>query len=148
MPKQEDANLILKLYELRREETMRAARDWYVSKFNPQTPQDVLDAIVGEKSAYFRMVASYWEMAATLVNHGAIDMDLFCEANGEQFLVYAKIESSIPALREQFGNPRMFANLEKLVNTSPNGRDAVARWQARFKTEAEKARAQQAAASA
>jgi hypothetical protein len=140
MPKQEDANLILKLYELRREETLRAARDYYASKFNPQTAQDVVDTMARENSAYVRMVVSYWEMAATLVNHGSIDMDLFCETNGEQFLVYAKIEPFLSAIREHFGNPRMFSNLEKLVNTSPNGREAVARWQSRFKAQAEKAK--------
>jgi hypothetical protein len=146
MPKQEDANLILKLYELRREQTLRTARDWYASKFNPQTAQDVFDAMASENSAHLRMVVSYWDMAATLVNHGAIDIEMFCEASGEQFLVYAKIEPFLAAIREQTGNPRLFGNLEKLVNTAPTGRESVARWQARFKAEAEKVK--QAAARA
>lgn len=132
MANQEDANLILKLYELRREETLRTARDWFASKFQPQSVQEVLDAMNNDKSAYLRMVVSYWEMAAALVNHGTIDMTLFSETTGEQYLVYAKIEPYIPALRETFGNPRMFHNLETLINNAPNGKEAVARFQARF----------------
>src|SRR5215203_2557234 len=92
MANQVDANLILKLYELRREETLRTARDWFASKFQPQTLQDVLDAMNSDKSGYMRMVVSYWDMAAALVNHRTIDMNLFSETNGEQYLVYAKIE--------------------------------------------------------
>jgi hypothetical protein len=136
MATQEDANLILKLYELRREEKLREARQWFAGKFRPQTGQDVVDTLTGEHSAYLRMVTSYWEMAAALVNHGTIDMDLFCETNGEQFLVYAKIEPFISEMRAYFKNPRMFGNLEKLVNNSPNGKEAVARFQARWAAEA------------
>ena len=66
MSKAKDADLILKLYDLRREETMRKARDWMI-RFNPESMQDILDAVMGEHSAYFRMVTSYWEMAAALV---------------------------------------------------------------------------------
>jgi hypothetical protein len=62
-------------------------------------------------------------------------MDLFCDTTGEQFLVYAKIEPLIPMMRTHFGNPRMFSNLEKLVTDSPNGKEAVARWQARWAAE-------------
>jgi hypothetical protein len=136
MATQEDANLILKLYELRREEKLRAARAWFTGAFRPQSAQDILDTMAGENSAYMRMVVSYWEMAAALVNHGTIDLNLFCETNGEQFLVFAKIEPFLSALREKFGNPRMFSNLEKLVNEAPNGKEAVARWQARWAAEA------------
>jgi hypothetical protein len=136
MATHEDANLILKLYELRREEKLRQAREWFAGKFRPQTAQDVVDVISGEHSAYLRMVTSYWEMVAALVNHGTIDLNLFCETTGEQFLVYARIEPFIPAMRTHFGNPRMFSNLEKLVAESPNGKEAIARWQARWAAEA------------
>ena len=83
MSKQEEAGLILKLYELRREETMRKARDWYFREFHPQSLADFNNAMFGEHSAYLRMVASYWDMAASLVNHGAISVDLFSDSNGE-----------------------------------------------------------------
>jgi hypothetical protein len=136
MATHEDANLILKLYELRREEKLRQAREWFAGKFRPKTAQDVIDTLAGEHSAYLRMVTSYWEMVAALVNHKTIDMDLFCETTGEQFLVYARIEPFIGAMRTHFGNQRMFSNLEKLVAESPNGKEAVARFQARFAAEA------------
>ena len=74
--KQEDANLILRLYELRREETMRKARDWFVTDFNPESTQDLLASMVGEHNAAYRMVTTYWDMAAAFVNHGAIDEQL------------------------------------------------------------------------
>ena len=92
MSKQEEAGLILKLYELRREETMRKARDWYFREFHPQSLADFNNAMFGEHSAYLRMVASYWDMAASLVNHGAISVDLFSDSNGEMIGVFAKLE--------------------------------------------------------
>lgn len=137
MATHEDASLILKLYELRREEKMRAAREWYMRGFRPQSAQDILTAMAGEHSAYLRMVTSYWEMASAMVNHGAIDRDLFCESNGEQFVVYAKIQPYLNELRELVKIPRMFTNLEKLAREAPQGQEVVDRWQARWKAEAE-----------
>ncbi len=72
MSKQEDANLIIKLYDLRRETVMREARTWFFT-FNPESIQDFIDVITSDKSAYYRMVVSYWDMAASFVNNGAID---------------------------------------------------------------------------
>ena len=72
MGKYEDADLILKLYDLRREETMRKARNW-MAMFNPESAQEIVAAASGEHNAYLRMVMSYWDMAASLVNNGAID---------------------------------------------------------------------------
>jgi hypothetical protein len=130
--KQEDANLILKLYELRREEVMRKARDWYIW-FNPTSMQDILDTFMSDKSAYYRMVTSYWEMAATLVNHGAIDEELFNESNGEQMVVFAKIEPFLAELRTRFDSPNMLANLEKLVMRKPNAKEMLVALRERFK---------------
>src|SRR5204863_7805324 len=97
MSKHEDADLILKLYDLRREAVMREARNWFLS-FNPTSVQDFIDVLVGEKSAYFRMIVSYWDMAASLVNHGAIDKQMFNDANGEHLFVYSKIEPFLAEL--------------------------------------------------
>ena len=97
--KTEDANLILKLYELRREEVMRKARDWYLSQFNPGSVQDITNAVMGEQSAYYRMVTTYWDMAASFVNPGALDEQMFLDANGECLVVFAKIEPFIEELR-------------------------------------------------
>jgi hypothetical protein len=91
MSKYKDADLILKLYDLRREKTMRDARNWFFT-FNPQTPKDFMDVLTSDKSGYYRMVISYWDMACSLVNNGAIDADMFNDANGEHVFVYAKLE--------------------------------------------------------
>ena len=77
MSKQEEAGLILKLYDLRREEVMRKARDWYFREFNPQNLAEFSNAMLGEHSGHLRMVVTYWNMAAALVNNGAISMELF-----------------------------------------------------------------------
>ncbi len=117
MGKAKDADLILKLYDLRREPTMREARNWFFS-FNPQTPNDFMDVLLGDKSGYYRMVVSYWDMAASLVNHGAIDADMFNDANGEHIFVFAKIEPFLPALREM-GNPDFLVHLERVIKEIP-----------------------------
>lgn len=119
MSKYKDADLILKLYDLRREATMREARNWFFT-FNPQTPKDFMDVLTGDKSGYYRMVVSYWEMAASLVNHGAIDATMFNDANGEHLFVYAKLEPFIPVLRGEMGNPDFLEHLEKVVKETPN----------------------------
>jgi hypothetical protein len=125
MSVQEEAGLILKLYELRREETLRMARDWYFREFNPQTMADFSAAIFGEHSGHVRMVVTYWDMAAVLVNRGAISLDLFTEANGEHIGVFAKIEPLIGEIRASFG-PQFAVNLEKLIDATPNGRQRTA----------------------
>ncbi len=125
MSKQEQAGLILKLYELRREETMRKARDWYFREFNPQSMTDFNAAIFGEHSGHLRMVVTYWDMAAALVNNGAIDMELFNDSNGEHVGVFAKIELLLGEIRSAYG-PKFAANLEKLIDAMPDGRKRTA----------------------
>ena len=118
MSKYKDADLILKLYDLRREKTMREARNWFFM-FNPQSPKDLMEVLTSDKSGLFRMVISYWDMACSLVNNGAIDPEMFNDANGEHIFVYAKIEPFLPALREAMGNPKYLGHLEKLVKDMP-----------------------------
>jgi hypothetical protein len=125
MSKQEEAGLILKLYELRREETMRKARNWYFREFNPESFVDFHAAIFGENSNYLRMVISYWDMAAAVVNNGAISLDLFCDSNGEHIGVFAKIEPLLGEIRATFG-PQFAASFEKLIDATPDGRKRVA----------------------
>lgn len=119
MSKHDDAELILKLYDLRREPVMREARNWMFT-FNPTSIQDVLDALLGEHSGHYRMVISYWDMAAAMVNNGAIDETLFNETNGEHIFVYSKIEPVIEDIRTMFGSPEFLRNLETLVKRIPN----------------------------
>ena len=125
MSKQEEAGLILKLYELRREDTLRKARDWYFREFDPQTMADFNQAMFGQHGAYWRMVVSYWGMAAALVNDGAISLELFNDANGEHIGVFAKIEPLLAEIRSTLGL-QFAVNLEKLIDATPNGRTRVA----------------------
>jgi hypothetical protein len=132
MSKHDEADLILKLYELRREPTMRAARDWYFREFHPQSGDDIRSAVFGEHSAHLRMVTSYWDMAAALVNHGAISIDFFNDTNGEHFGVFAKMEPVLEEARTILG-PGVFANLEKLIDATPDGRARTAAIRERMK---------------
>jgi hypothetical protein len=124
MSKQGDADLILKLYDLRREETMRKARSW-LAGFNPESVQEIMEAGAGENSAYLRMVMSYWDMAASLVNNGAIDEKMFNDANGEHFFFYAKFEPFMEELRARMG-PQMWVHLEELIMRAPNAKERLA----------------------
>lgn len=132
MSKHEEAELILKLYELRREETMRQARDWYFREFNPQSLDDINNALFSQHSGHLRMVMTYWDMAAALVNHGAISMDLFNDTNGEHFGVFSKVEPLLGEMRKAYG-PQSMANLEKLIDATPGGRERSAAMRERMK---------------
>ena len=132
MSKQDEAGLILKLYELRREEVMRKARDWYSIEFNPETIADFNEAMMGEHSGHLRMVVTFWDMAAALVNDGAISRDLFNQANGEHFVAFGKIEPILGEIRKVL--PANFAaNLEKLIDATPDGRKRTAEMRERMK---------------
>ncbi|HWE53015.1 MAG TPA: hypothetical protein VG273_24705 [Bryobacteraceae bacterium] len=120
----DSANLILKLYELRREETMRKARDFMVS-FDPKTFEEMQAGYAGPNSAYVRMVTGYWEMAASFVTSGAIDLKTFDAATGEHILVFSKVQPFLPQLREMFGSPAMLENLEKVCLSLPGGLERV-----------------------
>jgi len=119
MGKHEDADLILKLYDLRREAVMRDARNWLFT-FNPTSIQDVMEVMMGEHSGHLRMVMTYWDMACALVNNGAIDEDLFNQTNGEHIFVYMKVEPVLAEIRTMFDNPDFLKNLEALVKRIPN----------------------------
>jgi len=127
MSKAESAELILKLYDLRREATMREARNWMISFF-PESAAEIIQAILNkETSAYYRMVVTYWDMAASFVNHGAIDEEMFTDAHGEHFVVFSKIEPFLPELRETMGNPTILGNLEKLIMRQPDAKEKLAK---------------------
>ncbi len=132
MAKYEEADLILKLYDLRREETMRIARDYYTRDFNPESMADITSALFGEHGGHLRMVVSYWEMAAALVNHGAIDIKLFNDTNGEHIAVFSKLEPFLGELRAAFG-AQFLVGLEKLIDSTPDGRKRVAEVRERMK---------------
>ena len=127
MNKSESADLILKLYDLRREEKMREARTW-MGSFLPETAEELMSVMQNEQSsAYFRMVTSYWDMAASLVNHGAIDEEMFNDANGEHIFVFSKVEPFLEGIRQTIYNPNYLANLEKLVMKMPDAKEMLAK---------------------
>ncbi len=125
MSKTESADLILKLYDLRREATMREARNWMITFF-PESVADIMQAMLNaETSAYFRMVTSYWDMAASLVNHGAIDEEMFADAHGEHIIVFSKIEPLLAEIRETMGSPNYLKNLETLIMKMPDAKEML-----------------------
>ena len=124
MSKEEQAGLILKLYELRREDTMRAARDWFFRDFHPESKADIDKAMFSDHSGHVRMVMSYWDMAAALVNHGAIPIELFNDANGEHFSVFSKVEPYLAEMRASYG-PNFTVSREALIDATPDGRKRV-----------------------
>ena len=147
MGKHEDADLILKLYDLRRETVMREARNWWFS-FNPTNLQEVMNVMMGEHSGHMRMVLSYWDMACAMVLSGAIDEDLFNTTNGEHVVVYMKLEPVLQELRTMFDNPDFAKSLETVVKRMPNIEARMANMRERFKQFAAMREQQASAASA
>jgi hypothetical protein len=128
----ESATLLIRLYELRRETAMREARTWYARSFSPTSVDDVVATVQGPNSAQFRMVTSYWEMAASMANHGAIDMDMFNEANGEHLVIFAKIQPFLAEYRVKMGSPKYLIALEKLIMANPELSGRLPAIRARF----------------
>jgi hypothetical protein len=106
----DSANLILKLYELRREDTMRQARN-FMFTFHPTSAQEYMAGVMGPNGPFIRMTTSYWEMACSFVVNGAIDGTIFNDSNGEHIITFAKIEPFLADLRGMMG-PTLFKNLE------------------------------------
>ncbi|HRI04048.1 MAG TPA: hypothetical protein PLL77_09920 [Pyrinomonadaceae bacterium] len=132
--KAESADLIMKLYDLRREATMRKARDWMFT-FNPTSAEEYMKTMMDpEVGGYLRMVTSYWDMAATFVNQGAIDAEMFNQTAGEHMLVFAKVEPFLDELRAMWQAPEAMANLEKVIMDAPNGAERLKRTQEWMKT--------------
>lgn len=128
----ESADLLLKLYDLRRESTMRQARNWFVT-FNPDSADDIAKTLRSEHSASFRMVTSFWDMAASFVNNSAIDEKMFNDANAEHVVVFAKMEPFLAEYRTLMNSPMYLANLEQLCLRLPNAKERLAATRERFR---------------
>lgn len=120
----ESAHLILKLYDQRREETLRKARNFMVG-FDPRTFDEFLAEYLGPNSAYIRMVLSYWDMAASLVLNNAIDMQMFLDANSEQVLMFSRVQPFLAELREMMGSTTYLKNLEQLCMSMPDAQQRI-----------------------
>jgi hypothetical protein len=116
-----DAQVIMQLYDLRREPEMRKARDWYGMNFNPTSADDIMNTVTqfgSDGNRYFRMVTSYWEMAAALALSGAVNEDLFMDTQQEMFFVMAKLHPHLAGVREKMQNPDAMRRCETLINKS------------------------------
>lgn len=116
-----DAELILKLYELRTDEKMRAARDFVISQFKPAGFDDVAAVqrdFGGPQNSHWRQVLSYWEMVAGFILHDVLDPELFLDTNNEPFFIYAKFTPYLEQWAQTFGQPFM-RQTAKMIETFP-----------------------------
>lgn len=112
----DQANLLLRLYELRREPRMRQAREWFIQDFSANSMEELFKKYPpgSEDNASFRMVVSYWDMCASMVNRGLIDDEFFFENTGEVWLVYDKTKELAISQRKAMGNPLILKQLEDM----------------------------------
>ena len=124
----EQANLLLHLYELRREARMRQARFWFISQFEAATPAESAQKYPfgSEENASFRMMVTYWEMAAGFVNRGLIDDEMFFENSMEGWIVWEKVKDLVPIQRETSKNPVYLLQLENFAERFEAWRDRIA----------------------
>jgi hypothetical protein len=125
-----DAQLVLQLYDLRREAEMRKARHWWVNGFWPESADDFMKiggAMGSQENNWLRQVSGYWSMAAAIVLQGALSEELFIQpaVSGEMFLVFGKVHPFLKELREKMGDPHVFENVEKVITGSKFGRDRL-----------------------
>jgi hypothetical protein len=129
-----DAELVLKLYDLRREAVMRQARE-FVGMFSPSSFEELM-AVVGafgsKENAYVRQVYGYWEMVASLIVHGTLNPELAEDTLGEMYFVYAKIQPFLKQMRDTMKSPEFLQNLQKVIEATPEKRERLARMQERM----------------
>ncbi|MHB0884824.1 MAG: DUF4760 domain-containing protein [Bacillota bacterium] len=116
-PTYQDADLILRLYDMRREELLRKARKWFSSEFKAKTVDEFKAQCPpgSDANAFFRQVTSYWDMVAALVLQGVLNEELFFSTTGEHIGVWMAVEPWIGQLREERKNPRYMGQIEELV---------------------------------
>ena len=127
----ESGRLILDLYDLRREPVLREAREWFLRSFHPESVDDVVEVLQGADNAKYRMVTGYWDMAASLVAHGAIDREMFLDGSREVFATFANVQHLLGELREAFGDPTYLRHLEDLFGDEHDEHLATLRRQLR-----------------
>jgi hypothetical protein len=148
-PTHEQADLQLKLFDLRREARLRQARDWFNQSFFPNSLDEAMRiAPMGsETGTFFMMVVSYWDRACAYLNHGLLHEDLFFETDGEFFFVWERVKPTIEEGRKRFSNPLFLANLEKaaerfetwIEQRAPGNIAAMRQMMKQFAAEANKA---------
>ena len=121
----QDADIILRLYDLRREAVLRQARNWMAMEFSPKTAEEFMGVVSGpnsQENAYLRQVTTYWEMAASLVLHGTVNSDLFLDSNGEGIYIFAKYYAFREAYQAKMGRPFM-RQTAQLIEKYPAARE-------------------------
>ncbi len=139
----ESAQLNLQLFDMRREPVLRKARDWYLLEFHPATFDEYMKEQLGEKNSWMRMVIGYWDMATSMVVHGAIDQASFIAAHGEVIGTFAKVHPYLTELRSRMG-PTVCANIEAVVMAMPDATAEMERRRARLKARWESQQASKA----
>jgi hypothetical protein len=128
MPSPFESGLLnLQLFDLRREPVLREAREWFLRDFNPESFDELVAIVGGERNASFRMVLSYWDMAASLVTTGAIDADAFLAAHGEVFAIFSKIHPFLAEMRKATGESTFCKHVEAVVLGAPDAEAVLAR---------------------
>jgi hypothetical protein len=117
-PTYEQAELQLKIFDLRRESRLRQARDWFAKTYFAETLDEALRiAPMGtEAGTFYMMVVGYWDQACAYLNHGLLHEDLFFETNGEFFFVWERVKPTLQEGRQRFSNPLFLAHVEKAAN--------------------------------
>ncbi len=133
-PDHRDAELVLRLYELRREPVMRASRDSLNAKFLPKTFEEFVAVTKSDHplNQAYRQVGTYWEMAYGLIKHGVLNADLAMESNGEGLITFAKAKPWLERIRAEV-NPRAFLNAEWVATQTEVGKRLFAIFEARVK---------------
>lgn len=142
-PTASDAQLILKLYDLRREAEMRKARAWWTTEFWPNNADDFLKVAWApgtQENSWLRQVAGYWGIATSFVLEGVLDEDLFLVPgfSGEMFVMFAKVHPFVGELREKLGDPEVFLDIEKVIMRTKWGRERLKFLRKRLETWREK----------
>jgi hypothetical protein len=153
----EQVNLLLHLYEIRREPRLREAREWMSNNFHVKTPEDVMRICPpgSRENAYMRMVLGYWDMVGSIVNRGLIDEEFFFENTGEQWAVWEQVKPVIGPWRAMFSSPNFLSNLEQLCERfeawrekhNPGSNDAIRKMLDQMRQAVDASRAHTAAGS-
>ena len=127
-PDHHDADIVLRLYEMRREPVMRESRAVLLRTLLPTSVDDVLGVVKSDHplNAAWRQVTSYWEMAYGMVRHGVLHADFMLDSNGEGLVLYARVAPFVEEYRKQANSPRAFRNAEWVATQTDAGRQLFA----------------------
>jgi len=126
-PTAQDAQLIMQLYDLRREAEMRKARAWFAGWW-PNSAEEILKVVQGggtQENAWFRQVSGYWDMAASFALRGALNEDLFVDSGTEMWFTFAKLQPFLKEVREKATSPLLYARIEKLATRTKAGQERM-----------------------